>query len=65
MADVAAGMSFLHLDRPPVLHKDLKAANVLVNAQFEAKIADFGLSFKTTTDIVGSPFFMVSARGGG
>lgn len=42
--DVARGMSCLHAQRPPVIHRDLKSANLLVSARFEVKVADFGLS---------------------
>eukprot|EP00698_Gefionella_okellyi_P007981 TRINITY_DN1957_c0_g1_i1.p1 TRINITY_DN1957_c0_g1~~TRINITY_DN1957_c0_g1_i1.p1 ORF type:complete len:1000 (+),score=215.95 TRINITY_DN1957_c0_g1_i1:85-3084(+) len=41
---IAKGMNYLHLQRPPILHRDLKSPNVLVDAQWEAKIADFGMS---------------------
>jgi len=41
---VALGMYYLHQCRPPVLHLDLKAANVLVDRHGVAKVCDFGLS---------------------
>jgi serine/threonine protein kinase len=41
---VARGMAFLHAGRPPVVHCDLKASNVLVNEAFQAKVSDFSLS---------------------
>jgi serine/threonine protein kinase len=44
--DIADGMRFLHARG--VLHRDLKSANVLVDKDGRAKIADFGLaSFKS------------------
>lgn len=46
LRDIASGMRFLHSANPPVIHCDLKAANVLVDSRFHAKVADFGLSQK-------------------
>lgn len=46
--DIAAGMSFLHSAKPPIIHRDLKSANVLLASldlkEVVAKITDFGLS---------------------
>ncbi|KAI8464512.1 MAG: kinase-like domain-containing protein, partial [Monoraphidium minutum] len=42
--DVARGMACLHAQAPPVIHRDLKTANLLVSARYEVKVADFGLS---------------------
>ncbi|KAF6254693.1 kinase-like domain-containing protein, partial [Scenedesmus sp. NREL 46B-D3] len=42
--DVARGMACLHAQRPVIIHRDLKTANLLVSARFEVKVADFGLS---------------------
>uniref|UniRef100_A0A0A8YSR4 Protein kinase domain-containing protein n=1 Tax=Arundo donax TaxID=35708 RepID=A0A0A8YSR4_ARUDO len=41
----AQGLEYLHRGwNPPLIHKDVKATNILLNSQLEAKIADFGLS---------------------
>ena len=40
----ARGMCYLHSGDPPVLHRDLKSANILLDESYTAKLADFGLS---------------------
>jgi hypothetical protein len=60
LRDVVSGMTFLHAASPPVLHNDLKAANILVDANFRAKVSDFGLSSKRSArrGPPGTPFWM-------
>ena len=44
LVESACGMGFLHGHNPPITHADLKTPNVLVDATWRCKIADFGLS---------------------
>jgi serine/threonine protein kinase len=43
--DIVLGMNYLHTQQQPLIHGDLKAKNVLIGHGYNAKIADFGLSF--------------------
>jgi serine/threonine protein kinase len=58
LRDVSQGMRFLHSADPVVIHGDLKAANILVDNKFRAKVADFGLSQKRSMGVTGTPYWM-------
>ncbi|XP_072062345.1 uncharacterized protein [Arachis hypogaea] len=42
--DVAKGMNYLHHRNPPIVHRDLKSSNLLVDKNWTVKVGDFGLS---------------------
>jgi len=42
--DLFTGLNYLHTRTPPVVHRDIKGANLLVSLSFDVKLADFGLS---------------------
>lgn len=42
--DAAKGMHYLHRSDPPVIHRDLKSPNLLVDRHWRVKVCDFNLS---------------------
>ncbi|RZC67067.1 hypothetical protein C5167_010756 [Papaver somniferum] len=66
--DVAKGLHYLHsCINPSYVHKDIKSSNILLDGDFRAKIANFGLArsaegyeseFASTRNIVGTTGYM-------
>lgn len=40
----AKGLMFLHEEEKPVIYRDFKASNILLDADYNAKLSDFGLA---------------------
>ncbi|KAE8661543.1 putative receptor-like protein kinase [Hibiscus syriacus] len=67
--DVANALEYLHFYcNPPLCHRDIKSSNILLDENFVAKVADFGLAHASkdgsicfepvNTDIRGTPGYM-------
>ncbi|OVA02507.1 PAS domain [Macleaya cordata] len=62
--DIARGMNYLHHCNPPIVHRDLKSSNLLVDKNWTVKVGDFGLSrlkhqtYLTTKSGKGTPQWM-------
>ncbi|KAK6115086.1 hypothetical protein DH2020_007355 [Rehmannia glutinosa] len=41
---IARGLAFMHNLDTPIIHRDIKASNILLDENFQAHIADFGLA---------------------
>lgn len=46
----AKAIDTLHSQNPPVIHRDIKSANVLIDRNFNARLGDFGLALRCQVD---------------
>ncbi|XP_024005149.1 probable LRR receptor-like serine/threonine-protein kinase At4g20450 isoform X2 [Eutrema salsugineum] len=66
-AETAQGLEYLHIGcKPPMIHRDIKSMNILLDEHFQAKLGDFGLSRSfpvgsethVSTNVAGSPGYL-------
>ena len=59
---IAKGLKYLHERKPQIIHRNIKANNILLDASCNPKISDFGLAKLYEEE---DPHVAVRAAGGG
>ncbi|XP_067936406.1 uncharacterized protein [Watersipora subatra] len=44
LRDAARGLQYLHSNKPPLLHRNIKSKNILLDNAYKAKLSDFGMA---------------------
>ncbi|KAK3223876.1 hypothetical protein Dsin_010901 [Dipteronia sinensis] len=47
---IAKAVEILHSEKPAIIHRDIKSANVLIDRNFNARLGDFGLALRCGVD---------------
>nr|CAB3486373.1 unnamed protein product [Digitaria exilis] len=49
--DIATGLHYVHHEHEPlVLHRDIKASNIMLDSNFRARLGDFGIACAVAAD---------------
>ena len=64
VADVAAGLACMHATNPPLVHQDIKPANILQKADGHYAITDFGISVSLKSTMMKQSGLATSSIGG-
>lgn len=64
LGPMCEALDYAHSQNPPILHRDMKPSNVMINAEGTVKVMDFGLSYTIgdtnltmSADWVGTPAY--------
>ena len=63
LKDVISAIYYLHHMNPPIIHRNIKPENILINNEMKAKLTDFGWSnyldtFSKRTTMCGTPVYL-------
>lgn len=63
LKDSCRGMAWLHQSMPPLIHQDIKSANILLDKHMSAKLGDFGFSYEIPQHKLGRTFVTAPSLG--